>query len=173
MERIVLSRLEAYVEGKRLLDEEQQGFRRFHCIAYAVLKLVQSFVKALETRRALWHASAYNSVWREGLKAKLSKLGIKGRMWGWIFSYLSDRKGTCRIGEFIGGEFASCTGLPQGNVISPLLFNIFIMDMFEEVARNHNKFADDGTQWQIGKDVADLQQNVSEDVEKIQKWCNK
>ena len=42
MERIVLSRLEAYVEGKILLDEEQQGFRRFHCIAYAVLKLVQS-----------------------------------------------------------------------------------------------------------------------------------
>ena len=42
MERIVLSRLEAYVEGKRLLDEEQQGFRRFHCMTYAVLKLVQS-----------------------------------------------------------------------------------------------------------------------------------
>ena len=88
---------------------------------------------------------------------KLSKLGIKGRMWGWIFSFLSDRKGKCKIGEFIGGEFTSCTGLPQGSVISPLLFNIFIMDMFEEVTGAHTKFADDGTLWHTGKDVAVLQ----------------
>ena len=39
-EWIILSRLEAYVEGNRLLDEEQQGFHRFHCTTYAVLKLV-------------------------------------------------------------------------------------------------------------------------------------
>ena len=39
------------------------------------------------------------------------------------------------------------------------------MDMFEEAARNHNKFADNGTLWHTGKDVAVLQKNVSEDVE--------
>ena len=58
MERIVLSRLEAYVEGKRLLDEEQQGFRRFRCTSYAVLKLVQSIREGFGKRRALWHVSS-------------------------------------------------------------------------------------------------------------------
>ena len=116
---------------------------------------------------------AYDSVWREGLMVKLSKLGVKGRMWSWIFSFLSDRRGTCKIGDFSGGEFASCTGLPQGSVISPLLFNIFIMHMFEEVNGEHKKFADDGTLWHTGNDVADLAIKVSEDVEKILLWCNK
>ena len=116
---------------------------------------------------------AYDSVWREGLMVKLSKLGVKGRMWSWIFSFLSDRRGTCKIGDFSGGEFASCTGLPQGSVISPLLFNIFIMDMFEEVTGEHTKFADDGTLWHTGNDVADLAIKVSEDVEKILLSCNK
>ena len=104
---------------------------------------------------------------------KLAKLGINGRMWCWIFSFLSDRKGTCRIGEFIGGEFASRTGLPQGSVISPLLFNIFIMDMFEEVTGDHTKFADDGTLWHTGRDVAVLNKKVSDDVGKILIWCKK
>ena len=55
MERIVLSRLEAYVEGKRLLDEEQQGFREFRCTSYAVLKLVQSI-------RDLWEKGEHCGV---------------------------------------------------------------------------------------------------------------
>ena len=41
MERIILTRLEAFVEQKGLLDVEQEGFRRFHCTTYATLKLVQ------------------------------------------------------------------------------------------------------------------------------------
>ena len=148
-----------------MLDEEQQGFRRFHCTAYAVLKLVQSICEGFGNKESTLacfsdREKAYNSMWREGLMTKLSKLGIKGGMWSCIFSYLRDRKGTCKIGEFIGGEFASCTGLPQGSVISPLLFNIFIMDMFGEAARNHNKFADNGTLWHTGKDVAVLQKKM-------------
>ena len=95
---------------------------------------------------------------------KLSKLGINGRMWGWIFSFMSDH--TYRIWELTGGQCDACTGLPQGRVISPLLSNSFIMDMFQEITRDHTKIADDGTLWHIWKDKAILKK-VSEDVEKI------
>ena len=66
---------------------------------------------------------AYDSVWREGLMVKLSKLGIKGRMWGWIFSFLSDRKGTCKIGEFIGGKLRRVQ-VSHKAVLSPHYFTI-------------------------------------------------
>ena len=92
MERIVLSRLEAYVEQKRLLDEEQQRFRRFRCTSYAVLKLVQSIREGFGKKESILACfidleKAYDSVWREGLMVKLAKLGINGRMWGWLFVY--------------------------------------------------------------------------------------
>ena len=82
---------------------------------------------------------------------KLSRLGVKGRMWSWIFSFLSNRSVICKIGDFSGAEFVSHTGLPQGSVLLPILFNIFIMDMFEEMEGDFTKFADDGTVCHTGK----------------------
>ena len=93
MRRIFLARLEAYTEGNRLLDEEQQGFCRFPCTTYAVLKLVQAVREGFNKKDSTFACfidleKAYDSVWREGLMVKLSRLGIKGRMWSWIFSFL-------------------------------------------------------------------------------------
>ena len=104
MERIVLTRLEAFVEGNNLIDEEQEGFRRYHCTTYAVLKLVQDIKEGFnngEMTAACFidMEKAYDSVWREGLMLKLANLGIKRRMWGWIYSFLSDRQVTCSIGN--------------------------------------------------------------------------
>ena len=79
---------------------------------------------------------------------KLSRLGVNGRMWSWIFSFLS----------FSGEEFISHTGLPQGSVLSPNLFNIFIMDMFDDVQSSVTKFVDDGTVWHTGKTFQNLRE---------------
>ena len=156
MERIILARLEAYVYGNRLLDEEQQGLRRFRCTTYAVLKLVQAIREGFRNKESTLACfidleKVYDSVWREGLMAKLSRLGVNGRMWSWIFSFLSCRNVICKIGDFSGEEFISHTGLPQGSVLSPIICNIFIMDMFDDVQGSVTKFADDGTVWHTGK----------------------
>ena len=68
MERIILARLEAYIQGNRLLDEEQQGFRRFRCTTYAVLKLVQAVREGFNKKESTLACfidleKAYDSVW--------------------------------------------------------------------------------------------------------------
>ena len=133
MERIILTRLEAFVEGKGLLDEEQEGFRRFHCTTYAVLKLVQDIKEGFNNGEATAVCSidlekTYDSVWREGVRVKLADMGINGRMWSWVKSFLSDRQVTCCIGSTIGQTHTSQTGLSQGSVLSLLLFDLFILD---------------------------------------------
>ena len=107
MERIILTRLEAFVEQNGLLDVEQEGFRRFYCTTYAKLKLVQDIKEGFNKGEATAACfidleKSYDSVWRDGLMVKLAEMGINGRMWSWIRSFLSDRQVTCTIGNIHG-----------------------------------------------------------------------
>ena len=166
------------MEGKKFMDVEQDGFRRYHCTTYAILKSLQAIREGFNSkeRTAAYFidlGKAYDSVWREGLMVKLANLGIRGRMLGWIYAFLTDRQVTCCIGTSQGTTAISRTGLPQGSVISPLLFNIFIRDMFQDVAGSCCKFADDGTLWHSGANLNCLVGKVGTDVLKTQAWCQR
>lgn len=73
---------------------------------------------------------AYDILWREGLVIKLYKIGIRERMLNWIKDFLQSRKIQLRV----GGEFSEVLeidiGTPQDSVISPVLFNVMINDIF-------------------------------------------
>ncbi|VDI50931.1 Hypothetical predicted protein [Mytilus galloprovincialis] len=149
MERIVTSRLEGYVESKFILDKEQEGFRHFRSTDNALLTFVQNIFNGFnkdESTIALMIdlEKAYDSIWREGLLTKLHGYGIKGKIWMWIENFLKDREARCNINKHQGQWFKTQIGLPQGSVISPLLFNIFIIDIFAKISSNKCKFADDG-----------------------------
>ena len=94
-ERIVLNRLAAFVEGMKIIDEKQEGFRKKHSTAYCLLRFIQHtidrFNKGEITLACLIDLEkAYDSIWREGLLVKLHHLGIKGRTWKWIKDFLNN-----------------------------------------------------------------------------------
>ena len=93
---------------------------------------------------------AFDSVWKKGLMVKLYNLGIRGDIAKLIHNFLFSRQIKLNVNGKIGIERPSAEyGLPQGSVISPVLFKIFIMDFVSELLENPNtkvlKFADDGT----------------------------
>ena len=104
---------------------------------------------------------------------KLHKLGIRGRMWKWIKSFLNGRKVFINMKGDKGREFKTAFGLPQGCVISALLFILFIVDCFENVKSKKVKFADDGTIWITGKNWMELIKQLEEDFTKITILANK
>ena len=96
MERIITSRLEAHIEGKHIIDAEQDGFRKKHSTVHAVLRLVQSifngFEKDMYTAAIFFDLKgAYDTIWREGLIYKLDSIGIQGKLLKWINNFLNDR----------------------------------------------------------------------------------
>ena len=66
------------------------------------------------------------TLWREGLLIQMSRMGISGRFYNWVLDFLSERKFRVKVGPEISDEYDIVNRIPQGSVISPVLFNIMI-----------------------------------------------
>jgi retron-type reverse transcriptase len=109
-------------------------------------------------------------VWREGLLVKLFRNGVQGKMWRWIRDFLTERNTSNVIQGWHSDKTDSTKGLPQGSVVSPLLFNIFVQDILSGINNGKVKFADDGVIWLIGKIVSELVSGMEVNLQSILKW---
>ena len=142
-----------------------------------MLRLVQGIYNGFNNKENTLAAfidleKAFDSVWRDGLLVKLHRFGIRGRLWKWIEGFLRDRKARCHLKGQYGPIFFTTVGLPQGSVIYPIFFIIFLQDISKEISSNGVKYADDGTIWVTGNDIKDLL-NREEDLRKIYSWTAK
>ncbi|GFX59244.1 probable RNA-directed DNA polymerase from transposon BS [Trichonephila clavipes] len=131
MERMITSRHDWYLETNNLLASSQAGFRKCQSTNQQVVFLGQSIKDALDQRHsalALFvdFEAAFDKVWRLNCIQKLQTLGVCNNMLMWIRNFISQRFSAVRFGNAISSFKQSETGLPQGTVISPILFNIFI-----------------------------------------------
>ena len=102
LERILTVRLNGFINHNKIIDREQEGFRKFHSTTSALLRLVQDINKGFNNKEYTIAAfinleKALDSVWRDGLRVKLHRFGIRGRMWKWIEGFLKDRKARCYL----------------------------------------------------------------------------
>ena len=77
-------------------------------------------------------------------------------MWKWINSFLTGRQALISVGGNKGTRFSTNFGLPQGSVLAPVLFNLFMIDMFDGINCQYVKFADDRVVWKNGSKVTEL-----------------
>ena len=156
----------------------KKGFRKFRGTTDALLRVTQDICNGFNRKEStaglfIDIEKAYDSVWRDGLLFKLKEMGIRGRVWAWIRNFLTDRKAVINIAGERTQEFDSNIGLPQGSVISPLLFILFIADCYKEVSCKKVKFADDGTIWKTGKDWHKLLEELKSDFRHVCMWASR
>ena len=133
---ILNKRLMEWAEENQVLAEEQGGFRiKRGCIEQIfVLKEVIRMRRGKKTYCCFIDIKkAYDRVWRDGLWHKMRELGVKGKMWRMIREMYSDVKSRCFVGEATTDWFDVDVGVRQGCVLSPILFNMFINGLAEEV----------------------------------------
>ena len=104
--------------------------------------------------------------------AKLHDVGM-WEIWGWLQSFLNSKQAFCYMKGSDNSKFSTEMGLPQGSVLSPLLFNLFMKDIYAEVQGKKVKFADDGTIWQTGSDVKGLAEALEVDLTKVKEWTKR
>ena len=115
---------------------------------------------------------AFDTVPHKRLMAKLEAYGISGKILRWIKSFLTDRSQKVCIKGVLSDSLPVLSGVPQGSVIGPLLFLIYINDLLDKVRSNGKLFADDSKIYRIIKDMED-RDRLQEDIMKLQEWSQK
>jgi len=115
-------------------------------------------------------SAAFDRIWHAGLLFKLKSKGICGKLLKWLESYLTDRFQRVVIkGQF--SEWAKVlAGVPQGSILGPLLFLIYIDDIIKDIESNIFLFADDTSILQTITDPITSFEQINRDLSKLDTW---
>ena len=179
LEKLIFNQLYSYLNTNNLITKNQSGFRpgdsTTNQLLYLIDEIHQAFdcTESLEVRAVFLDISkAFDKVWHEGLLFKLQQNGISGSLLNLFQNYLNDRKQRVVLNgsssEYTGIE----SGVPQGSILGPLLFLIYINDLETNIKSNINFFADDTMLYSIVKDPNLSAIDLNHDLDVINKWAH-
>jgi hypothetical protein len=180
MESLVKDQIVRHLERNGLIRSTQHGFMRGRSCTTNLLSFFEKITAAIDGGKAvdviyLDFAKAFDTVPHERMKKKLRAHGVGGGLFRWIAAWLSGRKQRVVLNGHESSWEEVLSGVPQGSVLGPLLFTIFINDLDLAVTDMEmlNKFADDtkvGRVIESDDDRKGLQQALDRLIDWSQKW---
>ena len=178
LERIIYDKLVHFLDHNNLLFKYQAGFLANHSTETQLIEMYHHICNAIDQRKAVQlvfcdYSKAFDRVWHKGLIEKLKSHGIFGVLLKWFNSYLSGRQQCVVIGQNKSNFKSPNAGVPQGSVLGPLLFLIYINDIQDVVTSYLRQFADDVSTFLIYKQFIEVIQSLIPDLNSILCWSKK
>jgi len=147
-ETLVRDRLVKHLEWNSLIRESQHGFRKGRSCLTNLLTFLDKVTGCIDSGNSvdavfLDFAKAFDKVPHNRLATKLRSHGIDGKLLCWIMEWLKDRKQRVVIRGTLSDRISVLRGIPQGSVLGPILFLVYINDLDYGVRNWILKFADD------------------------------
>ena len=177
MERIIFKHIYNFLRDTNYLSSFQSGFIPGDSTVNQLTLLYHSFCRALdegkEVRVVFFDISkAFDRVWHKGIIAKLRSTGLSNRLLSWLENYLFCRKQRVVIPGGMSGWSYIKAGVPQGSILGPLMFLVYINDIVSEVSANIRLFADDTSLYIIVDHPQRAADILQDDISKISDWAN-
>ncbi|XP_045122669.1 uncharacterized protein LOC123511112 [Portunus trituberculatus] len=174
LERLVNTRLTWWLEANNKLVEEQCGFRphrstldllgqiEYHiCDTYCQRQVMTALFLDLE--------DAFDSAPHEGIVYKLALMGITGTTLAWVRDFLTSRSFQVAVGASLSPSQGIHCGVPQGSILSPLLFNVLLSDL-QVPTHSHLLYADDITIVSRAPTLSEAQDHLQEAATTVGAW---
>ena len=163
-----------HLEANAILSDAQHGFRKGRSRETQLLLLLENLTKTLDNRRQVDliltdFSKAFDKVPHQRLLLKLKNFGVQGPILDWLTCFVTKRTQRVVLEGIKSEEVIVNSGVPQGTVLGPLLFLVFINDIHENVSSQLHLFADDCILYREVISIEDCN-NLQRDISSICDW---
>jgi hypothetical protein len=175
-EKIIFKHIFNYILRYNLLTPFQSGFIPGDTTVNQLVYLLDLFTKSVDSGKEVRVvfcdiSKAFDRVWHTGLLYKLKSFGINGILLSWFSSYLSNRRQRVILPGVQSKWDTVSAGVPQGSILGPLLFLIYINDIVTDINANIRLFADDTGLSIIVENPATAAITLNNDLNTISTWA--
>ena len=177
-EKVIYNNLFIYLQENKFLTENQSGFRSGDSCISQLIAITHGIYQdfdgnpSLETRGVFLDISkAFDKVWHDGLLYKLKCLGVDEGFYGILKNYLQNRQQKIVLNGQSSSWLDVNAGVPQGSVLGPLLFLIYINDLPENLVSVSKLFADDTSLFSTVFDIQKSSEDLNRDLSTIHNWA--
>ena len=175
IEKIVYDQVDNFLLQRNILYNYQSGFNKNHstdlCLSFFNDKILTGFDKGLFTGVILTDLqNAFDTINHEILLGKLHAIGFSEKTVAWFKSYLSDRAFKVNINNYFSDLSKISCGVPQGSILGPLLFLLYVNDMPQAVHSDLFLYADDSKITFQHKDVHTTEHQLNKDFTNLCEW---
>ena len=175
IEKIIHNQTQSFLDENKILYTYQSGFRKHYstdtCLSYLTDRLRNGFEKGLLTGMILIDLQkAFDTIDHSILLEKMKYLSFSESTIRWFTSYLSNRSFIVSVGKELSSRGKLNCGVPQGSILGPLLFLLYVNDMPQAVNSELLLYADDTCLFFVGKDSKIIGDQLNKDFNSLCEW---